>query len=372
MSMLLPTLKNLCACVTNKQPGLLIKLDEWTLFVQSNNQQLIDTLLSYFGDLAQYKTQPNANTRRLVAIQTEGTTKLEPLYQLAFKDWPREPGKIGRKEAVYDFADELSQPQRLVHKIKTGLFLWQNAQKPAVFGNLNRHPNQVINFILSQNLNHWQNAGWLLGHCAALQLKDQRGIAIAGVSGGGKSTLMLKLLEQAQGFISNDRVLFKAKTNSVMLRGIPKHPRINPGTIIHNPKLHSLISDHKPYLAMPDESLRSLEEKHDVPVQQLYDGVDYLSQTKLHQLYLLNWRLNENAVTQITKIDLAQREELLKGIMKSPGVFYQQQNQRFQQKGQAPIIKDYENLLQQTEVFEITGQINFEAATQLILNNPSK
>ncbi|UQB42611.1 HprK-related kinase B [Thiomicrospira microaerophila] len=372
MPMLLPILKNLCTCVTTEQPGLVIRLDHWKLLVQSNNQPLIDTLLSYFGNLAQYEILPSADSPRLVAIQIDDNTKLEPLHQLAFKDWPREPGKTGRKEAVHDFSDELNQPQRLVHKIKTGLILWQNAQQPAVFGDLNRHPNQVINFILSQNLNHWQNAGWLLGHCAALQLKDQRGIAIAGVSGGGKSTLMLRLLEQAQGFISNDRVLFKAQKNSVMLRGIPKQPRINPGTIIHNPKLHSLISDHQPYLAMPDASLRTLEEKYDVPVQQLYDGVDYLPQTKLHQIYLLNWGLNENAATQITKVDLAQREELVKAIMKSPGVFYQHQDQSFQQKGQDPIIKDYQNLLKHTEVFEVTGQLNFEAATQLILNNLSK
>lgn len=339
MTSSLYTLQTLINKTPTHAPGLVVNLDSWSITVQSNSRALLEVLADYFGDLALFSTQAPQDSQTLLALHFDQTYELEALYRLAFKDWQRELGKTGRKEAVHDFQNHLGQPQRLVHKVKTGLVLWQNAQTLAAFGDLNTHPNQVINFILSQNLNHWQNQGWLLGHCAALQLNDQRGIAIAGVSGGGKSTLMLKLLEQAQGFISNDRILMHAQDNRVLMRGIPKQPRINPGTIVHNPKLHRLIENHQPYLSMPENQLRALEEKYDAPIQQLYPAVKRQAIAPLDQLYLLNWQLDSAQTPTLSQVDLNQREDLLQGIIKSPVFFTKKRINPFKKTAKAQTYK---------------------------------
>ena len=343
----------------NQSPGLVIQLGDWSARIQSNSNALIAELQDYFHPVL---ANHQAWCLQVNAIQTDD---LAELHALPFEDWQREPGKTGRKEAVLDFEDEQGHPQRLVHKIKTGLVLWQNAQMPCAFGDLESHPNQVINFVLNQYLNHCINQAWLLGHCAGLNLNG-RGIAIAGVSGGGKSTLMLHLLEQAQSFISNDRVLFKHIDGENKMRGIPKQPRINPGTIIHNPNLHSLIDDHQPYLAMPPEDLRALEQKYDAPVHHLYDKVDYQVESDIHQLYLLNWQVDTTEPTEIKRVDLSQRPDLLKGVMKSPGAFYQNANQHFQINGQQPDPQPYIEFFKQIECYEISGKLDFEEARKLI------
>lgn len=363
------TLNTLCQNLDLTQPGLVVKIDNWAIKIHSNAPSLLAYLADYFEGLAHFSADSLPNGQTIFALQTQTTHELAALYTLPFEDWQREPGKTGRKEAVFDWFDQPKQPQRLVHKVKTGLMLWQSQQQLGVFGDLTAHPNQVINFILSQYLNHWQQAGWLLGHCAAFQLNDQRGIAIAGVSGGGKSTLMLKLLEQAQGFISNDRILIGMQNGSVMMRGIPKQPRINPGTIVHNSRLHSLIKNHQPYLSLAPEALRALEEKYDAPVTRLYPGLRYQTDAPLKQLYLLNWQVDNPSPTSVNLVDLTQRSDLLKGVMKSSGVFFQAADQAFYQNGQTPDSQAYQVLLAQTQVYEISGRLDFETATQAILNS---
>ena len=340
--------------------GLVIRLGDWSATIHSHSEALIAELKDYFvpvlGDVHPL------NHIDIHALQTEPP---QALYDLPWQDWQREPGKSGRKEAIYDFIDDTQQ--RLILKVKTGLIFWQNAQTPYAFGNLEAHPNQIINFVLNQYMNHLLNQAWLIGHCSGLQLQD-RGIAIAGVSGGGKSTLMLKLLDQAQGFISNDRLFFKQQNQQIIMRGLPKQPRINPGTILNNPKLHGLIHDHQPYLAMPDNALRQLEEKYDAPVHQLYDGVDYQVEAPLNQIYLLNWQLDSDQATQVTPIKLAERTDLLRGLMKTPGAFYQDAQQAFLANGNQPDPQAYLSLLQNVRCFEITGKLNFEAAAAIILS----
>lgn len=365
MNSILNTLHALTRPINLSQsPGLVIQLGDWCAHIQSNSGALIAELQDYFQPVL---ANHQAWCLQINAIQTDD---LAELHALPFDDWQREPGKTGRKEAVLDFEDEQGHPQRLVHKIKTGMVLWQNAQTPCAFGNLEAHPNQVINFVLSQYLNHNINQAWLLGHCAGLDLKG-RGIAIAGVSGGGKSTLMLRLLEQAQSFISNDRVLFKRVNGENKMRGIPKQPRINPGTIIHNPKLHALIDDHASYLAMASEDLRALEQKYDAPVHQLFNGVNYQSECELHELYLLNWQVDSHQPTRIEQVDLSQRDDLLLGVMKSPGPFYQDANQQFQVNGQQLDPLGYIEFLSGLQCFEIKGRLDFDAMVQLILKKTS-
>jgi HprK-related kinase B len=68
---------------------------------------------------------------------------------------------------------------------------------------------QVINVINNQYMTWLQQRDWLIFHASAL-VKDNKAYAIAGFSGGGKSTLMLHLLEQDETcFMINDRLFIK-------------------------------------------------------------------------------------------------------------------------------------------------------------------
>ena len=61
----------------------------------------------------------------------------------------------------------------------------------------------------------------------------RRGIGIAARAGAGKSTLALHLLSSGLSFVSNDRLLIKAGASGPELAGIPKMPRVNPGTLLN-------------------------------------------------------------------------------------------------------------------------------------------
>lgn len=337
--------------------SLMLKIGDWQVQILTDSSELQTTLAHYFK--AQHihsETKPQVT---LYAI-----TQIDPqlFADCIWQDWPREAGKSGRKDAYYD----LDNDNRLVLKVKTGLVFWQNADTPAAFGELNRHPNQVINFILSQYLNHHLNQNWLLGHCAALQIGHQ-GVALAGLSGGGKSTLMLKLLEHGDHFISNDRLLIQAQQDHIEMRGLPKHPRINPGTLLNNPRLSGLIQNPEPYLALDHNALRQLEEKYDALIHQFYPQQPFMASAALHHLIILNWQLDHPQATQITQVDLNQRADLLAAVIKPNGPFFQQQHPPgFMQDNTPAPQAAYLKQLQGINAYEIHGRLDFNAAQQLI------
>ena len=67
-----------------------------------------------------------------------------------------------------------------------------------------------------------------------------------GNSGSGKSSLALQLIERGGfDYLSNDRVLLKVDRDRVHIVGLPKKPRVNPGTLLASPSLASLLSARK-------------------------------------------------------------------------------------------------------------------------------
>jgi HprK-related kinase B len=118
-----------------------------------------------------------------------------------------------------------------------------------------------------------------------------RGVVISSPSGVGKSTAALALLERGFRFLSNDRVLVKVEENSVDMVGVPKKPRVNPGTILALPCLHCLLSppELKFYSDLPEDELWYLEHKFDVDVDSMYGPGTFVLRGRLEALYLLNW-----------------------------------------------------------------------------------
>lgn len=357
--------------MTDGQPvndeRLLLGLEGCTLALRSNSSALTAELRDYFGahviDDGEVDIEVTAIERPALDVERS--------LGVRFVDWAREPGKQGRKDAYVDLPDG-----RLVLKVRTDMLFLQRDGEVIAAGPCRQHPNQVINFVNAQYMNHLQQEGWLICHASALTA-NERAIGFAGFSGGGKSTLMLHLMEQpGVDYLTNDRLFVRREREVVRARGIPKLPRINPGTIIGNPRLHGLISQGEldRFAAMPREQLWELEQKHDVHIDRVYGPGRIVPESPLDAFVVLSWRHDADDEASLDEVDLAERPELLAAIMKSPGPFYQHADGRFHTDDAEFDDAAYLEALQGVPVFEVTGRVDFPLISERVaalLNRPA-
>lgn len=273
-------------------------------------------------------------------------------------DWAREPGKTGRKDAIHDLADG-----RLVFKRRTGVTFLQSRTALVAFGPVRENANQVINFVNTQVLNACLRGGWQICHAAAVT-NGTRTLAIAGLSGGGKSTSVLRMMDlPGTAFVTNDRLMVRGGAPVPSALGIPKHPRINPGTILHNPRLHAMLPpDRLAALAeMAPADLWHLEEKHDLIVPDVYGQNRLQLAAPLTDFWVLNWRQDTARPTTVDDVILSDRPDLLGAIMKSAGPFYADAHDRFQTDRTPLDPAAYLSALRHVRVREVTGQVDFDA-----------
>jgi HprK-related kinase B len=113
-----------------------------------------------------------------------------------------------------------------------------------------------------------------------------------GNSGSGKSSLALYLIEQGGfDYISNDRVMLKVRPDGVHVIGLPKKPRVNPGTLLASTRLSRLLHPSKRgrYEQMHPAELWDVEDKHDVDVGSAFGAVERLD-GRLVECFSLDWR----------------------------------------------------------------------------------
>ncbi len=337
-----------------------LNLPTLSIHIRANNVHLIEQLTHYFSPILKHYP---ATDQPVIEVSIIETVPLNT-ERLPFLQWQREAGKQGRKDAYLDFPGG-----RLIHKVRTGMLFLQSASQRVALGPCLQNLNQVINFINNQHLNQLQQHGAQLGHAAALQYREQ-GIAIAGFSGGGKSTLMLQLMELAAArFLTNDRLLLQRKGKTTLGSGIAKWPRINPGTIVHNPHLHPLLSAarREQLLTLPKADLWALEEKYDADIETLYGPGRIELQVPIHHLLLLNWKADSRQPTQLHPINLGQHLELLAALLKTPGPFYQDSKGHFSTDRNQPNRDHYLRALEPVQTYEVSGRINFDAIKQQLL-----
>lgn len=331
---------------------LRLQLDDLIIQVRSNSTELLDQLRHYFRHLV-VEQGATARVQPLVAIQRPSVT-----LEVPFTDWRREPGKTGRKDACYDFPGG-----RLVNKVRTGMVFLQSSQLPIAAGDCLANDNQVINFINAQWMTWLQQHQWRICHAAAVEYLGQA-TAIAAFSGGGKSTTMLRLMDTPDcKFLTNDRLFIRkpAAGSATMAAGVPKLPRINPGTIVNNSKLMSILSDQRraAVQALPPDELWALEEKYDVDILATYGPDRIHHAATLGRLLILNWQRGAGTLS-VEPIDLAQRPELLPAVMKSPGPFFQYADGRLYPGEQTLDPAPYLEALQDVPVYEVSGGVDFD------------
>lgn len=283
--------------------------------VRTNSPKLAARLLEYFQPFVLFPTPAEA------MFTVHAVERDEPNLGLAFKPWPREPGKVQGKEAVCDVPGG-----RVIRKVRTGMQFLVGPETLLAVGPCEQNVNQVINFLVFQYTEWWLQRGWLLCHAAGVT-RNGAGIAIAARSGGGKSTLALTLMNHGYALVSNDRLLIKSQADRVSMRGVPKFPRINPGTALHNPHLHSLIPAEKrgTYQHLTPEELWRVEDKYDVPVHEIYGPGRFQLATTLRGVVTLDWTPDDSTPTTWKRLEVTDRPDLMPDLMKAPGPFFYDQ-----------------------------------------------
>lgn len=356
-----PTVDNIAAELIQNQTfiddSLHLAINDCILKISSNSSKLIERLRNYFAHIVTDKRDSQID---IIAIQS---ANLNLPYE--FIDVKREASKSGRKDACFELENG-----RLVKKVRTGMTFLQSVPYKIAAGDCLTNDNQVINFINSQYMTWLQHREWVICHAAGVSVNGQA-LAMAGFSGGGKSTLMLHLLNHPEfDYLTNDRLFIHREQQLVKACGIPKLPRINPGTLINNAKLKPIISPEKAetYAAIPQQELWDLEEKYDVDVANIYGKQPVMDALPLAGFLVLNWQRDCGEALKVEPIDLTQRMDLLAAVMKSAGPFYQNTDESFLAPNTTLDESTYLRILANVPIYEVSGTVDFSALVSYCRN----
>jgi HprK-related kinase B len=243
------------------------------------------------------------------------------------------------------------------------LFLF-TADRHLAYGPCSENPNQVINFVNNRHIQWTLARGHLLCHAAAVA-RNGRGLAVAGRSGMGKSTLALELMTRDLDFISNDRLMIRRDGASVEMLGVAKLPRINPGTALNNPFLSSVMpeDDVRTVSGLSEQELWNLEQKYDVYIDQCFGPGKFRLSAEMAGLIVLNWSLDAGEPI-LEAIELEHREDLLAAFRKDVGLFYLPGTGILEPDRTA---RAYLDVLGDCPVIEVSGGIDFRVAADRCL-----
>ncbi len=355
-----PSVADHIAALRQRHPatsGLRLALGDLCIAFETNCDALTEKLRHYFEEFLAADLEAPAD---IVVSAHEAADDALP-FDLPgdFLVKQPDPGKTKIKEEWLDLADG-----RIVRKRLTGMHFLFGPSGNAAVGRCLANDNQVVNFINNRFLEYKLNHGCLLGHAAGV-MHNGRGISLAGFSGMGKSTLALHLMSKGTTFVSNDRVLVEAKGGGLpTMYGIPKQPRINPGTALNNPDLQRIVSeeDRERFLALPTMELWNLEHKYDAIIADCYGKGRFVLEAPMHALVILNWSRNGDPIS-VRAVDPHARRDLLPAFMKATGLFY---------RADAPNYADpdedaYAAMLSRTALIEISGGVDFDAAADACL-----
>lgn len=330
---------------------LFLDLGGCRIQVLTNSSALREELAGYFKE---FLTPVNGADIVITALET-GAPDLGLDYTLK----EPEPGKSKIKEEYAELPDG-----RAVRKRLTGMVFLFGGGLNLALGPCLENPNQVVNFINNRFLEKKLNQGCLLGHAAGVELGG-RGLSLAGFSGMGKSTLAMHCMSRGANFVSNDRTLVEQNGQGLVMYGIPKQPRVNPGTLLHNPDLSGVIEPEKreEFLALTTDELWKLEHKYDALIDECYGPGRFILRAPMNGLVILNWRLGGGEIAP-SMVCAKSRADLLPAFMKETGLFYLPEGRG---KAADRSAQTYANLLSQADLIEIAGGVDFDRAADLCL-----
>ncbi|GAB6097033.1 hypothetical protein JCM14469_32870 [Desulfatiferula olefinivorans] len=341
--------------VRSRHPALWaidLRFGDCTVHVQANRRDIVDDLSGYCRPFVVESSRPN------IVISVHETDETDTGLRYA----PREPdpGKAKVKEEYADTPDG-----RVVRKCLTGMVFVFGGGEHLAMGPCLANMNQVVNFINNRYIEWMLCRGCLLGHAAGVEYRG-RGMALAGFSGMGKSTLSLHIMSRGTRFVSNDRLIIEENGKGLIMNGVAKLPRVNPGTVLNNPDLASVIPDDEQnrLRQISPADLWTLEQKYDVPIDRCFGEDRFILRAPMEHLVLLNWTRSDQPMT-VRPIDPAQRKELLPAFMKTPGLFIHSVEGCNLLEGDADT---YAHWLSRCRVWEFSGGVDFDKATHICLD----
>ena len=352
--MTLPSIQELMAPYVEKFPcthTLQLALGSFGIDVRSNDERIIAELSGYFRDF--HRASGHADCE-VLAIECAPQD-----LGIAYNVKEPEPGKAKIKE---EWA-ELPHGRVVRKRLTDMLFLFGEGRNLAL-GPCLDNPNQVVNFINNRFIEHKLNSGCLLGHAAGVSHKGM-GLSLAGFSGMGKSTLSLHMMNHGLHFVSNDRVMVGRQSGHggrLMMYGVAKMPRVNPGTVLNNPSLAKVMpeSDREAFKDLPIEELWSLEHKYDAFIDECFGPGRFDLEAEMKGLAILNWKRGGGDL-KVTPVDIATRRDLLPAFMKSTGLFFDMNHDMpvpdFSEEAYLEVLKD-------CTVLEVTGGADFGRAAE--------
>lgn len=330
--------------------ALALRFVDVPLAVRTNDREIWARLRTYFSPFVA-ESVPD-DTDQITLIQGEAAPAG------IFVDVRRGNGRRP-KEAVRDLAGG-----RLILKRATGVLMGLEPRRAFAIGDLIANLNQAVNLVNACYAKTFLRRGHVLFHASGVTWGGRTAI-LSGVPGAGKSTTALHLVEEGFHFLSNDRVLAQAAGGRVGVVGYPKQPRVNPGTLLHHPRLVALVKpeDRETLSALPQEELWSFERKSDVDLDTMYGpGTVQLTGT-MKCLILLKWRLNSGTYS-------ARRLSPSEGMANLP-LFYKDLGAfDLDRPSMAPrTVQDlsrYAAILEQIDILEISGGVDFSALVDLV------
>lgn len=331
--------------------ALWLRIEDCVVAVRANTGEVVDALRRYYHP---FVCEPVAADLGVIVI--ERTT---PALDLPFRVVPPAPGKTRVKDEIVDLDDG-----RVLRKQRTGMVFCFGPAGNIAAGPCLDNLNQVVNFINNRYIQRRVAAADRLCHAAGVARGD-RGLAIAGLAGRGKSTLALHLLTRELDFVSNDRLLVTA-TDPPGMRGLPKFPRVNPGTILNTPRLERMLDDEQRarLASLSEDELWDLEDKHDVDITRYFDPGRFRLRATATAFVVLAWDRGRSEPPLLRPVSLAERGDLLAAIVKPPGVHYYRAPD---QPPPATSPADYLRVLASIPAYEIAGGVDFDRAAALCL-----
>jgi HprK-related kinase B len=252
---------------------------------------------------------------------------------------------------------------RLVRKLATGVVMGLERRDAFAVGDLVRHLNQAINLVNNRYAKAVLRRGHLLLHASAVA-RDGRAVALAGPPGAGKSTASLHLVEDGFRFVSNDRLLVRPAADGVEALGYPKQPRVNPGTLLHHPRLRSLLEpdDRAALAALSPAELWKLERKCDVDLETIYGQGTFTLQTTLIALIVLTWRPAGTGLA-VRRLERSEALACLPLIRKDLGVFDLDRRRR---QDSVREVLAYSAVFARIAVVEVSGGVDFPALRPVV------
>jgi HprK-related kinase B len=253
-----------------------IRVSGYPMRVAVNDRRLDDAVKRYF--------EPFIAPASAGPIRVTGVVGEPALDRSALRDVQR-PG-ARPKIAYYDHASA-----RVILKKRSGVvhYLW--GDRCYAVGELVRHPQQLFNLVGLAFGRALRRRGHLALHASGVA-RAGAGIGFVGPSGSGKSTLALTLMDFGYDYVSNDRLFLGEGAEGVEITGVPKWPRVNPGTLLASDRLRNLMTldEIARYRTLSRAELWSVEDKYDVPIESIYGRGRLALRVGLETLYVLAWK----------------------------------------------------------------------------------